>query len=143
MTPKALKRTMAIKERLRQWRRAELLEAESRVVDAQRDVEQVVERHDDTAALITRGGELRPHDLVFASDQLAVTQLALKRARGELSAREAEREERKGEVGEATREVRAIEALHTRLVTEQKRAADKREQSELDEAAATKSRIKR
>jgi flagellar biosynthesis chaperone FliJ len=41
-------------------------------------------------------------------------------------------------MGEATREVRAIEVLHTRMLAEQKREADKREQSELDEASSRK-----
>lgn len=141
MTPKTLKRTLAIKERLRQWRRAELLAAESRVSDAQHVVAEQAEKHEDTCALITRGGEFTPHDLLLASEQLVMTQRALKQAHVELGAREAEREERKGEVGEATREVRAIETLHDRLVKEARRVADKREQSELDEQAATKSRM--
>jgi flagellar export protein FliJ len=143
MTPKTLKRTLAIKERVRQWRRAELMDAEARVANAQHDVAVEEERHEGTCALITRAGEVSPHDLILASEQLAMTQLAVKKARVELETREVEREQRREIVGEATREVRAIETLHTRLLAEQKHAADKREQADMDEASANKVRASR
>lgn len=136
MTPKTLSRTLAIKERLRQWRRAELLEAEVKVGEAQHWVEEETSRHEGACAQLTRPGEFSPDELILNAEQIASTQRALVRARHELDEREAEREVRKDVMGEATREVRAIEALHTRLLAEQKRAEDKREQSELDEAAA-------
>lgn len=138
MTPKTLKRTLKIKERVRQWRRAELLDAESRVTEAQRFVDLEAARHASTCALITRAGEFSANDLQLASEQLVHTQRALEKARGTLTELQVERDERRDVVGEATREVRAIEALHTRLVTEQRREADKREQADLDEAAARK-----
>lgn len=140
MTPKTLKRTLVIKERLRKWRHAELLEAENRVQVAQQTVDAEAARHAHTAALLTRAGEVSAHDLVLAADQLVVAQKALQRAQVELGERLEERDQRKAEAGEATREVKAIEVLHTRLVNEQRRAADLREQSELDEAATRKSK---
>lgn len=140
MTPKTLKRTLVIKERLRKWRHAELLDAENRVTIAQQSVDTEAARHAHTAALLTRAGEVSAHDLVFAADQLVVAQKALQRAQVELGERTEERDQRKAEAGEATREVKAIEVLHTRLVNEQRRAADIREQSELDEAATRKSK---
>ncbi|MEY4578618.1 MAG: hypothetical protein RL701_3321 [Pseudomonadota bacterium] len=138
MTPKTLKRTLAIKERLRQWRRAELYEAETAVADAERSVGVEAERHAGTCAVITRAGEISANDLVLAAEQLALAQRALKQAQSALTEREAEREVRKDVMGEATREVRAIEALHTRLVVEQRRAVDQNEQRELDEVASRK-----
>jgi flagellar biosynthesis chaperone FliJ len=140
MTPKTLSRTLAIKERMRQWRRAELHEAESRVVEAQTSLESEAERHAGAAALITRPGEFSAGELALHSEQIEKTTRAMKEAEAQLVAREEERELRRGEVGEATREVRAIEALRTRLVTEQRRVADQREQRELDEASARKGR---
>jgi flagellar export protein FliJ len=140
MTPKTLKRTLAIKERLRAVRRAELQEAESLVAEAQHRVDEENARHAGTCAQLTRAGEFSANDLVLASEQIAASTRSLKRARTELDARESEREDRKSDVGEATREVRAIEALHTRLVTEQRKAAEHREQLEADEAAARKGR---
>jgi flagellar export protein FliJ len=138
MTPKTLQRTLVIKERLRKWRHAELLEAENRVTQAEQSVEEETARHRETAALLTRGGELPAHELALASDQLQVVQRALQRAKTELGERIEERDARKAVAGEATREVKAIEVLHTRLVNELRRAADQREQSELDEAATRK-----
>jgi flagellar biosynthesis chaperone FliJ len=140
MTPKTLNRTLAIKERMRQWRRAELHEAETRVTEAQTSLDHEAERHAGAAALITRAGEFSASELTLHSEQLEKTSRALKEAEAKLMAREEERESRRGEVGEATREVRAIEALRTRLLTEQRRAADQREQRELDEASARKGR---
>jgi flagellar export protein FliJ len=140
MTPKTLQRTLVIKERLRKWRHAELLDAENRVTQAQQSVDAEAARHAHTASLLTRGGEASAHELVLAADQLAIAQKALQRAQLELGERIEERDARKAVAGEATREVKAIEVLHTRLVNEQRRAADQREQSELDEAATRKSR---
>lgn len=138
MTPKTLSRTLAIKERLRQWRRAELQQAESRVAEAQTSLDHEAARLAGAAALITRPGEFSAHELVLHSEQVAMTKRAVQEAAAELNAREEERGQRRDEVGEATREVRAIEALRARLLTEQRRAADKREQSELDDRAARK-----
>lgn len=140
MTPKTLHRTLVIKERLRKWRHAELLEAESFVAQAQQQVDAEAARHDHTAALLTRAGEVSAHELALAADQLAVALKGLQRAQHELTERSTERDARKAIAGEATREVKAIEVLHTRLLNEQRRAADRREQSELDEAATRKSR---
>lgn len=140
MTPKTLSRTLAIKERLRQWRRAELQEAESRVTEAQNSVDHQAARHAGAAALLTRAGEFSASELALHSEQIEKTTLALKEAEAKLVVREEERELRRGEMGEATREVRAIEALRARLLSEQRRAADQREQRELDEAASRKGR---
>jgi flagellar export protein FliJ len=140
MTPKTLNRTLAIKERLRQVRRAELVEAEALVNEAQHWVEEETTRHDGSVALITRAGEFSANELALQYEQVEATQRQLKRARTELDTREAEREVRKDVMGEATREVRAIEALRGRLLAEQKREADKNEQRELDEASSRKGR---
>ena len=140
MTPKTLHRTLVIKERIRKWRHAELLDAQSRVDRAQQSVDQEAARHADTAARLTRAGEVSAHELALVADQLKVAQQALQRAKHELGSRVEERDARKSEAGEATREVRAIETLHTRLVSEQRRVADRREQSELDDIAVRKGR---
>lgn len=138
MTPKTLQRTLVIKERLRKWRHAELLEAETRVDVAQQSVDEEAARHADTAERLTRAGEVSAHELALVADQLNVAQQSLQRAKRDLGDRIEERDARKTVAGEATREVRAIEALHTRLLTEQRRAADQREQSELDDIAGRK-----
>jgi len=138
MTPKTLKRTLNIKERIRQWRRAELHEAQSRMSEAEQHLQLEAARHAGTAALLTRGGEFSANDLALAHEQVQATQRAVKHAQAVLDERQQEHELRQGEMGEATREVRAIEALHSRLVAQQKRAADQREQADLDEAAARK-----
>ena len=140
MTPKTLKRTLVIKERLRKWRQAELIEAENGVNQAQQSVDEAEQRQRFTAELLTRGGEAGAHELALAADQLVVAQRALQHAQGALRERIEERDARKAIAGEATREVKAIEVLHTRLVNELRRAADQREQSELDEAATRKGR---
>jgi flagellar biosynthesis chaperone FliJ len=140
MTPKTLHRTLVIKERLRKWRHAELLEAQTRVELAQQSVDEEALRHADTAARLTRAGEVSAHELALVADQLNIAQQALQRAKLELGSRVEERDTRKAEAGEATREVRAIETLHARLVNEQRRVADQREQSELDDISVRKGR---
>ena len=142
MTPKTLKRTLVIKERIRQVRRAELHEAQTRVDDAEKSLQLEAARLHSTAALLTRAGEFSANDLALAAEQVQATARAVKQAEAELNARMAEHEERQGVMGEATREVRAIEALHTRMLAELKREADKREQSDLDEAASRKGKPK-
>jgi flagellar biosynthesis chaperone FliJ len=138
MNAKTLNRTLTIKERIRQWRRAELQEAETLVVDAERSVDTEAQREAGAAALITKQGECSATDLAFRADQLERSKQARKRAEAALQQRQEERETRRGEVGEATREVRAIEALRTRIVTAERHEADKREQRDLDEAASRK-----
>jgi flagellar export protein FliJ len=140
MTPKTLKRTLMIKDRIRKWRQSELLEAENRVNEAQHSVDEAAERQRFTAELLTRGGEASAHELALAADQLVVAQRGLQHAQVALGERIEERDARKAIAGEATREVKAIEVLHTRLMDELRRAADHREQSELDEAATRKGR---
>jgi flagellar export protein FliJ len=138
MSPKTLTRTLAIKERIRQWRRAELQESETLVDRAERSVDAETAREAGATALMTREGEVSATDLVSHAEQVARAQAAVKRAQAELNVLQEEREARRSEVGEATREVRAIEALRTRLVTAERRAADQREQKDLDEAASRK-----
>jgi flagellar export protein FliJ len=138
MSPKTLSRTLAIKERIRQWRRAELQESETLVNRAEQSVDAETAREAGAAALITREGECSAADLVSHAEQVARAQAAVKRAQAELNVLQEEREARRSEVGEATREVRAIEALRTRLVVAERRAADQREQKDLDEAASRK-----
>ena len=140
MTPKTLHRTLLIKDRLRKWRRAELLEAETRVEQAQQHVDDKETQHASTAALLTRSGDFSPHELVLASDQLEVAQRALQAAKADLGERLEERDQRKEIAGEATREVKAIEVLHERLLKEQRRVADRHEQSELDDRSASRGR---
>jgi flagellar export protein FliJ len=140
MHPKALTRTIAIKERLRQWRRSELHEAETRVTAAEATVQEEQQRHAGAARLLTQGGECSANDLTLRAEQIEQTNLALKRAQAVLQEVEQEREVRRDVVIEATREVRAIEALRTRLVNEQRREADLREQRDLDEASANRAR---
>jgi flagellar biosynthesis chaperone FliJ len=140
MTPTTLKRTLAIKERLRQWRRSELQQAETLVTAAQESRDSESAQHDRAAGLITRAGEFSANELELNAQQLVRTSHALKQATAQLNAREEERDGRRDEVGEATREVRAIEALRARLVAEQRREADQREQRELDEISARKGR---
>jgi len=138
MTPKTLTRTIAIKERVRQWRRAELHEAESVVTNAEEFVEAETLQHAGAVALVTREGECSAQDLALRAEQLERAQLALKRAQARLNTAQEERETRRSEVGEATREVRAMETLHARMLVEQRRAADMREQRDTDEAASRK-----
>lgn len=142
MTPKTLHRTLVIKERLRKWRHAELLEAENLVEQAQQAVDDRAQRHAKTAALLTRSGDFSPHELVHAADQLGIAQKALEAAKLALGERMEERDQRKAVAGEATREVKAIEVLHERLVKEQRRVADQREQAELDERSASRGRAR-
>ena len=142
MTPKALKRTLVIKERLRQVRRAELMEAEARVNDARNSLDQETARHQGTAAQLTRQGEHSASDLALYAQQLEQTQRAVKKASQALQEREKEREERQDVVGEATREVKALDALRARLLAEQRKLLERREQAETDEAAARKVRPK-
>jgi flagellar export protein FliJ len=140
MTPKTLKRTLLIKERIRKWRQAELLEAENRVNEAQQSVDVAAETQRTTAELLTRGGEVSAHELVLAADQLVVAQRTLQSAQHTLGERIEERDARRVVAGEATREVKAIEVLHSRLVNELRRDADRREQSELDDVSTRKGR---
>lgn len=136
MTPKTLKRTLTIKERIRQVRRAELHEAQSRMAEAEASLQLEAARHTSTAAMLTRAGEFSATDLALAAEQVQATQRAVKQAQAALDARQKEHDERQSEMGEATREVRAIEALHTRMIAAEKREADQREQRDLDEAAS-------
>jgi flagellar export protein FliJ len=138
MSPNMLSRTLAIKERLRQWKRAELHDADSEVARAQDEVEEHTARHQQATAAVTAHGEISANDLALHAEQVAREQEALKRAQSELSARESERENRREQVGEATREVRAIEVLHERVLAEQRREAGLREQRDFDEASARK-----
>lgn len=138
MSPNMLSRTLAIKERLRQWRRAELHDAESRVARAQDKVDEHAARHSEATAAVTAPGEISANDLALHAEQVAREQQALKRAQRELSARVSEREDRREQVGEATREMKAIEVLHERVLAEQRREEGLREQRDLDEAASRK-----
>jgi flagellar export protein FliJ len=142
MTPKALKRTLVIKERLRQVRRAELMEAEARLNDARSSLAEETARHQGTAAQLLRQGEHSAGDLALYSQQIEQTQRAVNRASEALEEREKEREERQDVVGEATREVKALETLRNRLLAEQRKLLEHREQAELDEASARKGRPK-
>lgn len=138
MSPNMLSRTLAIKERLRQWRRAELHEADTEVARAQERVDEHAADHQIASAAVTAEGEMSANELALHAEQLERAQRALRKAREMLAACEDERETRREQVGEATREVKAIEALHARVVEEQRREAGLREQRDQDENASRK-----
>jgi flagellar export protein FliJ len=142
MNPKTLKRMAAIKERLRQVRRSELLESEALVHEAQRSVATEAEQQASAFTRMTAQGECSANELVLRSEQLEQTNRALKRCQAELATREQERDERRDVVGEATREVRALEALHERAAALERRETEHREQRELDEASSRKVRLR-
>ena len=140
MSPNLLTRTLAIKERLRQWRRAELHEANTEVERAQQRVDEHAADQQLASAAVTAEGEISANELAMHAEQLERSQRALRKAREILAAREGEREDRREMVGEATRELRAIEVLHARAIEEKRREADLREQRDADENAARKGR---
>jgi flagellar export protein FliJ len=138
MSPNTLSRTLAIKERLRQWRRAELHEADGEVARAQELLEEQAARHAQATAAVTAEGEVSASELALNAEYVERANMALRQARENLAARQDERESRREQVGEATREVKAIEALRERVLTEQRREAGLREQRDMDENAARK-----
>ncbi|HKU44571.1 MAG TPA: flagellar FliJ family protein [Polyangiales bacterium] len=138
MSPNTLTRTLAIKERLRQWRRAELHEADGEVARAQQHVDEHAAHHQLASAEITAEREVSAQELALHAEQLERAQRALHKARELLAAREVERESRREQVGEATREVKAIEALRERVLEEARREAGLREQRDMDENSARK-----
>lgn len=142
MSPNLLSRTLAIKERLRQWRRAELHDADSEVTRAQARVDVQAADQELVSEAVTAHGEKSANELALHAEQLERTQLALRKAREILAQREGERDDRREEVGEATREVRAIEVLHNRALEEERRQAGLREQREQDDNSARKVRRK-
>jgi flagellar export protein FliJ len=133
-----LSRTLAIKERLRQWRRAELHEADTEVARAQERVDEHVADQQLASEAVTAQREVSATELALHAEQLARTQEALRKARQILAQCEGERESRREQVGEATREVRAIEALRARVLEEKRREDGLREQREMDETSARK-----
>jgi flagellar export protein FliJ len=138
MSPNLLSRTLAIKERLRQWRRAELHEADTEVARAQERVDGHAADQQVASAAVTAQREVSANELALHAEQLARTQEALRKAREILAQCEGERESRREQVGEATREVRAIEALHARVLEEKRREAGLREQRDQDEDSSRK-----
>ena len=138
MSPNMLSRTLAIKERLRQWRRAELHEADTQVAHAQERVDEHAAHHEAASAQVTAEREVSANELALHAEQLERSQQALRKARELLAKTEQEREGRREQVGEATREVKAIEALRERLLVEERREAGLREQRDMDENSARK-----
>jgi flagellar export protein FliJ len=138
MSPNILSRTLAIKERLRQWRRAELHEADGEVARAQERVDEQAADQQLVSEAVTAHGEKSANELALHAEQLERTQLALRKAREILAQREGERDDRREEVGEATREVRAIEVLRNRALDEERRQAGLREQREQDDTSSRK-----
>jgi len=138
MSPNSLKRTLAIKDRIRKWKQAELYEADGEVARAQESVEEQTARHQMATAAVTAQQEVSANELALHAEQLAREQRALKQAQKELAAKEGERDDRREKVGEATREVKAIEVLHERLLTEQRREEGLREQRDMDETSGRK-----
>jgi flagellar export protein FliJ len=138
MSPNMLSRTLAIKERLRQWRRAELHEADTEVQRAQERVDEHVADQQLASEAVTAQREVSANELALHAEQLARTQEALRKAREILAQREGERENRREQVGEATREVRAIEALRERVLEEKRREDGLREQRDMDETSSRK-----
>jgi flagellar export protein FliJ len=138
MSPNMLSRTLAIKERLRQWRRAELHEANTEVARAQERVDEHAVEQQLASDAVTAQGEVSANELAMHAEQLARTQRALKKAREVLANCEVERDDRREQVGEATREMKAIEVLRDRAVEEQKREQTLREQRDADEHSSRK-----
>jgi flagellar export protein FliJ len=138
MSPNMLSRTLAIKERLRQWRRAELHEADSDVARAQEKVDAHAASQQLASDAITAQREVSATELAMHAEQLERTQRALRKAREILVQCEGERETRRERVGEATREVKAIEVLRNRALEEEKREANLREQRDADDDSARK-----
>jgi|SRR4051794_19789379 flagellar export protein FliJ len=138
MSPNMLSRTLAIKERLRQWRRAELHEANTEVARAQERVDEHAAEQQLATEAVTAQGEVSANELALHAEQLERTQRALKKAREILAKCEGEADNRREQVGEATREMKAIEVLRDRALAEQRREQGLREQRDADETSSRK-----
>lgn len=136
MSPNMLQRTLAIKERLKQWRRAELHEAETEVGRAQTRVDEHAAQQRAALAAMTAQGEMTANELTMRAELVERTQQALKKAREILAKAEVERDQRRERMGEATREAKAIEALRDRALEEERKEVAHREQRDADERAS-------
>ena len=85
-----------------------------------------------------RHEEVSANELALHAEQLERTQRALKKAREILAKCECEADNRREQVGEATREMKAIEVLRDRALAEQRREQGLREQRDADETSSRK-----
>ena len=133
MSPKSLSRLLLVKERLRQWKRAELAAANATVEQAQarfvvRDELRLRAEH-----AVIDAGELTGDELAMRADVMKRAHFDLKQAHSTLLDSHRERDVQSDEVASANRDVRVLETLRERMVSELNRAQNIREQGELDD----------
>ncbi len=136
MSPKSLSRILLVKERLRQWKRAELAAASVLVERAEEHVAAQDELSKRVTAAVTQPSELSGEELAMRAQTMARAHRDLKKARASLEERHQERETQRDEVAVASRDVRVLETLRQRMQSEEDRVERTREQGELDDISA-------
>jgi flagellar export protein FliJ len=138
MSPKTLSRILAVKQRVRLWKRTELAAANELVERAQRVVDHHDNEHRAASAAIVGAGELSGTELGNRAEAVARARAGLARASTDLDHSHRTRDDHHAQVTHASREVRVLENLHGRALQAQRQDERTREQKELDDTVATR-----
>lgn len=136
MSPKALARILAVKDRLRQIKRSELAEANADLFAAEEQVAARDQVRADAAHAVSRPGDVVGGELQHRAEVLALARRDCAQAAKVLAERNLERDVRKEAVVDATRDMRVIETLRERSLAVEGKAKSTGEQTELDEISA-------
>ena len=136
MSPKALSRILAVKERLRQLKRSELAEANAEVHSAEHQVALREGLRTEAARAVGCQGDVAGGELQNRAELFAVARSDHAKATKVLNERNVERDVCKEAVVDATRDMRVIETLRERSVAIVEKEQATREQTELDEISS-------
>jgi flagellar export protein FliJ len=137
---KRLGRLIVVRERLLSVRQGELAEAAAALVEAEAESVRVASYLASTVEALTGVGEVLPDELALRAASVRAALEEQRRAEQQVSERAAERDASAARAFEAKKDVRVLEELEKRVVTAERRAEARQEQSFTDETAAARPR---
>jgi len=137
---KRLGRLIVVRERLLSVRQGELAEAAAALVEAEAESVRVSSYLASTVEALTGVGEVLPDELALRAASVRAALEEQRRAEQQVTERAAERDASAARAFEAKKDVRVLEELEKRVVTAERRAEARQEQSLTDETAAARPR---
>ncbi len=137
---KRLGRLIVVRERLLAVRQGELAEAAAALVEAEAESARVASYLTSTVEALTGIGEVLPDELALRAASVRAALEEQRRAEEQVAERAAERDASASRAFEAKRDVKVLEELEKRVLTVERRAEARQEQSITDETAASRPR---
>ncbi|MEM7449028.1 MAG: flagellar FliJ family protein [Myxococcota bacterium] len=140
---KRLERILRVRERLQEVRRAELIKAQRRTLDAEREVSRLIKSEQEILDQLAESAAKPAKELQSLSEVVRRTSTGRRHAEDRRNIAKQEEEERSKSMARAMRDVKVLECFRERLRETERQTLRKIEQAQSDEAATRSTSLMR